>query len=80
MCHEDCYMSHSEFVSSHLILLQIIGCRDFMPKKTKTNYKGKLDKFPSTKVYLNVNYLEKGHYELHIIHRNKLIKTTTFKK
>lgn len=51
-----------------------------MPKKKTHNYTGEIEKFPSTKVYLNVNYLEKGNYELHIIHKNKLIKKTTFKK
>lgn len=51
-----------------------------MPKKKNHNYIGELKQFPSTKVYLNVNYLEEGNYELHIIHKNKLIKKTTFKK
>ena len=51
-----------------------------MPKKKNHNYISELKQFPSTKVYLNVNYLEEGNYELHIIHKNKLIKKTTFKK
>jgi len=51
-----------------------------MPKKKTHNYLGELEKLPATRVYLNVNYLEKGSYELFIIHKNKLIKKTTFKK
>lgn len=51
-----------------------------MPKKSNHTYEGDLEKFPSTKVYLNVNYLEKGNYELHIIHKDRLIKKTNFKK
>ena len=50
-----------------------------MPKK-EIKYETKIDKLPSNKVYLNVNYLEKGEYELNIINKNKLISKTTFKK
>ena len=46
----------------------------------KVKYEGKLEKFPEKKIYLNVNNMEKGDYELNIIHQNKLIKKTTFKK
>lgn len=46
----------------------------------KVIYEAKLEKFTSTKIYLNVNNMEKGDYELNIIHQNKLIKKTTFKK
>ncbi len=31
-------------------------------------------------IYLNVNHLDKGIYTLNIIHKNKIIKKTTFKK
>lgn len=51
-----------------------------MPNKSKYNYSGKLERLPSTKVYINIQYLEQGNYELHIMHQNKLIKKTTFKK
>jgi hypothetical protein len=50
-----------------------------MPKKP-TKYEAKIEELPSTKIYVNVNNLENGDYELNIIHKNKLIKKTTFKK
>lgn len=49
-----------------------------MQKKVK--YESKIDQLPSTKIYINVNNMEKGDYELNIVHRNVLIKKTTFKK
>jgi len=46
----------------------------------KKTFIGKLDNLPSYKIYLNVNHLEKGIYTLKIVHKNKVIKKTTFKK
>ena len=46
----------------------------------KYNYEAKIDQFPSNKIYINVNNMEKGEYEINIINQNKLIKKTTFKK
>jgi hypothetical protein len=43
-------------------------------------YEGFLDKFISKDIYLNVNHLEKGSYNLKIIHKDKVINTTRFKK
>ena len=43
-------------------------------------YEGALDTFLSQTIYLNVNHLEKGNYTLTIIHKNKVLKTTHFKK
>lgn len=51
-----------------------------MPKKRIHIYEGNVERFSSQKIYLNVYYLEQGYYELNIIHKNKLIKKTTFKK
>ena len=50
-----------------------------MPKKIP-KYESELESFPAKSIYINVNHLEKGDYELRIIHKNKLIKKTTFKK
>lgn len=50
-----------------------------MPKKV-IKYEANIDKLPSKKVYINVNHLDKGDYELNIINENKLIRKTTFKK
>jgi len=50
-----------------------------MSKKT-IRYESKIDHLPSNKIYINVNNMEKGNYEINIIHQNKLIKKTTFKK
>ncbi len=49
-------------------------------KKRKTPLSGKLPDMPDQEIYLNVNALEKGTYKLNIIHKNKIIKKTTFKK
>ncbi|MEZ4874593.1 MAG: hypothetical protein R2793_03860 [Flavobacteriaceae bacterium] len=43
-------------------------------------YEGSLDKFFSQTIYLNVTHLEKGSYTLSILHKDKVIKTTHFKK
>jgi hypothetical protein len=48
--------------------------------KKPTHYEAKIDTLPSKKIYINVNYLEKGDYELNIINKNKLITKATFKK
>lgn len=46
----------------------------------KIKYDCKIEQLPFKKIYINVNQMEKGDYELNIIHHNKLIKKTTFKK
>lgn len=51
-----------------------------MLKKKVTGYEAQLDKLPDKKIFLNINAMEKGDYELNIINQNKLIKKTTFKK
>ncbi len=51
-----------------------------MNKNKLHHYEGNLKYFPKKKIYINVNHLEKGNYELYIIHNNKLIIKTTFKK
>ena len=44
--------------------------------KKKIGYEGKIEKLPDKKIYINVNHLEKGNYELNIINKNKLIIKT----
>ena len=51
-----------------------------MPIKKNIDYEGKIEKLPDKKIYINVNYLEKGNYELNIINKNKLIVKTKFNK
>lgn len=46
----------------------------------KIKYESKIEELPSNKIYINVNKMEKGDYEINIINQNKLIKKTTFKK
>ncbi|QNJ99057.1 hypothetical protein [Constantimarinum furrinae] len=46
----------------------------------KKNLSGSIETFQSQTIYLNVNYLEKGEYTLHIIHKNRIIKRTNFTK
>ena len=51
-----------------------------MSKKNNVKYSTTVEQLPSNKIYLNVNKMEKGNYELSIINQNKLIKKITFKK
>lgn len=51
-----------------------------MQKKNRQSFEAKIDKLPDKIVYLNVNHLEKGDYELNIIHQKKIIKKTSFNK
>lgn len=51
-----------------------------MPKKKNIQYKGQIEKLPDKKIFINVNHLEKGDYELNIINKNKLIVKTKFNK
>jgi hypothetical protein len=46
----------------------------------KIKYEGEIEKLPDKKIYININNLDKGDYELNIINKNKLIKKTNFKK
>ncbi len=44
------------------------------------SYKGSLKSVPKYQIYLNINHLKLGKYTLKIIHKNKVIKKTTFNK
>ncbi|WP_310992826.1 hypothetical protein [Aequorivita marina] len=48
--------------------------------KTKRTYNGSLHYVPKHDIYLNITNLKDGKYVLHISHKNKIIKKTTFKK
>lgn len=51
-----------------------------MARKKSSSYEGKLNTLPDKKIYININHLEKGDYELNIIHHKKIIVKTTFNK
>lgn len=51
-----------------------------MPAKKKFHFETYLEKPPSQKIMLNINQLDKGEYELNIIHKNRILKKTIFKK
>lgn len=52
-----------------------------MSKKKRYHvYTGSLKPHPKFQIYLNVNHLKLGKYTLKIIHKNKVIKKTTFDK
>ena len=51
-----------------------------MSKKKPTHYKGELESLPEKKIDINVNHLEKGDYQLDIIHKNKVLTKAAFKK
>lgn len=46
----------------------------------KIVYESMLDSLTSKSIVININHLNKGNYILKIMHKNKVIKTTTFKK
>jgi len=55
----------------------------FMPspmKKKQDGLEGTLEDFTENQIFLNINCLGDGQYQLNIMHRNKIIKQTTFKK
>ncbi|MCW5518533.1 hypothetical protein J1N09_01690 [Aureitalea sp. L0-47] len=43
-------------------------------------YSGSLEKLDTQEIYLNVSYLNKGVYQLKIVHNNKILKSTLFIK
>jgi len=49
-------------------------------RKKPIKYESKIEELPSNKIYINVNNMKEGDYELNIVHKNILIKKTTFKK
>ncbi|WP_310556159.1 hypothetical protein [Flavobacterium sp.] len=51
-----------------------------MPNKKNTTYKAEIEKLPDKKIYINVNHLEKGEYELNVINKNKLLVKAKFNK
>lgn len=51
-----------------------------MQKKNQPHFEAKVEKLPDKIIYLNINHLEKGDYELNIINQKKVIKKTTFNK
>ena len=46
--------------------------------KKRTDYEGDIDDLNFSKIYLNVNYMDKGKYEIVITYNNKIIKTINF--
>ncbi len=46
----------------------------------KKRYGGEIKKVPGFEIFLNINHLEKGKYELKIINKNKIIRRTHFTK
>lgn len=51
-----------------------------MLKKKLQDYKGGINQLSNKKIYINIKHLEKGDYELNIVHKNKIIIKTNFKK
>ena len=49
-------------------------------KKQRKTLIGNVPQVPDQEIYLNVNALAEGTYELKIINKNKVIKKTSFKK
>ena len=47
--------------------------------KRKT-YRESIRILPSTRIYLNVDQMKSGRYEIQIIHNQKIIKTIYFEK
>lgn len=51
-----------------------------MPKYKCNAFVAQINQLPNKKIYLNINHLEKGDYELNIIHQKKVIVKTSFIK
>ncbi|MEM7548596.1 MAG: hypothetical protein AAF363_02915 [Bacteroidota bacterium] len=49
-------------------------------KKKKQVYEGSIHHLPFKKIYLNIEHLKEGRYEMQIIHNRKVIKTIRFEK
>lgn len=49
-------------------------------KEDDNSLKGSIDNLPKKKIYLNINHLEDGLYEIKIIHNNKVIQQISFRK
>lgn len=49
-------------------------------KKKRASLHGSIPNVPTQKIYINVNALTEGAYELILIDKNKPIKKTTFIK
>ena len=47
---------------------------------TNEKFVGHIEKLPTNKIYLNINLLEKGIYNLNIVYKNRIIKSTNFSK
>ncbi|TVZ52180.1 hypothetical protein [Dokdonia sp. Hel_I_53] len=43
-------------------------------------YEGTLPEHPHFEIYLNIDHLASGEYELKIVNKNKIITIITFKK
>lgn len=46
----------------------------------KKRYEGMLQKVPEFEIFLNVNHLAKGKYQLKIVNKRRVIKSTHFTK
>ena len=63
----------------HSIFPQILLFRRLM-KKRNTSLQGTLNDISENQIYLNINHLKNGQYDLKIMFNNKVIKETTFQK
>lgn len=50
------------------------------PKKKPVHFQADLQRLEHRKIYLNIGHLDLGEYELLIVHHNKVITKTVFKK
>lgn len=51
-----------------------------MSKKDTVKYVAQVNQLSGRKIYININHLEKGEYELNVINKNKIVIKTNFKK
>ena len=66
-----------------LVYVSAYICFELLPQgmaKKRTVYSGTLNAFPEMEVLLNVTHMQKGSYTLKILHKNKVIKVTSFTK
>lgn len=51
-----------------------------MPEQKPTLYEGSLHRLLTSKILINIDFIERGNYELQIIYKGKIIKRVDFSK
>lgn len=80
ICYSICYNRHNPPACQRTTFGFVKILPHTMSKRKPARYKGEIESLPEKIIYINVNNLEKGDYELDIIHKNKVLTKAAFKK